>query len=117
MLIWLAALSLAPVMLAHHSLAAEYGSKLITLNGTITKFVWMNPHTRIYLDVTDASGAVANWECEGNAPGGLLSHGWSRESLQPGDHVTIEGFPAKEHSDICKTHAVTLADGRRLMMD
>jgi hypothetical protein len=45
-------------------------AKLITLNGTIARFVWMNPHTRIYLDVTDASGAVAKWECEGSAPGG-----------------------------------------------
>lgn len=117
MLICLAALLLAPVMLAHHSFAAEYGSKLITLNGTIAKFVWMNPHTRIYLDVTDASGAVAKWECEGSAPGGLLSHGWRKESLQPGDHVTVEGFLAREHPDICKAHAVILAGGRRLTMD
>ena len=104
-------------MLAHHSFAAEYGSKPITLNGTIVRFVWMNPHTRIYLDVTDAGGAVTKWECEGNAPGGLLSHGWSRESLRPGDHVTIEGFPAKDHSNICKARAVTLAGGGRLIMD
>jgi len=103
--------------LAHHSFAAEYGSNLITLTGTITKFVWMNPHTRIYLDVTEATGAVAKWECEGSAPGGLLSNGWSRESLKPGDHVTIEGFPAKVHSNICKVRAVGRADGRRLIMD
>jgi hypothetical protein len=106
----------APQTLAHHSFAAEYGSKPITLNGTIVKFVWMNPHTRIYLDVTDASGAVTRWECEGNAPGGLQSNGWSRESLKPGDHVTIEGYPAKDHPSICKARAVKLADGRRLIM-
>lgn len=117
LLLWLAAISFAPAMLAHHSFAAEYRSNLITLTGTITKFVWMNPHTRIYFDVTDTTGAVAKWECEGSAPGGLLSHGWTRESLQPGDHVTIEGFPAKEHVDICKARSVTLAGGRRLTMD
>jgi len=110
-------LILVAAMLAHHSFAAEYGSKPITLNGTIVRFVWMNPHTRIYLDVTDAGGAVTKWECEGNAPGGLLSHGWSRESLRPGDHVTIEGFPAKDHSNICKARAVTLAGGGRLILD
>jgi hypothetical protein len=104
-------------MLAHHSFAAEYGSTLITVNGTITAFVWMNPHTRIYFDVADPRGGVAKWECEGSAPGGLLSHGWTRESLKPGDRVTIEGFPAKEHLNICKTRAVKFADGRRLMMD
>jgi hypothetical protein len=119
LLISLAALILAsaPATLAHHSFAAEYGSKLIKLNGTITKFVWMNPHTRIYFDVTEASGAVAKWECEGSAPGGLLSNGWSKESLKPGDHVTIEGLLARDHPDICKARAVKLADGRRLIMD
>jgi hypothetical protein len=110
-------LARAPVLLAHHSFAAEYGSNLITLNGTITRFVWMNPHTRIYLDVTEARGAVVKWECKGSAPGGLVSSGWSKESLKPGDHVTIEGFLAKEHPNICKARAVKLANGRRLIMD
>jgi hypothetical protein len=115
----LAALMLAPApaMFAHHSFAAEYGSKPIALSGTITRFVWMNPHTRIYLDVSDASGLVARWECEGSAPGGLLSNGWNKESLKPGDHVTIEAFPAKDHPNICKARAVKLADGTRLIMN
>jgi hypothetical protein len=119
----LAALMLAPapLMLAHHSFAADYTSKPITLNGTITKFVWMNPHTRIYFDVPDTNGApnaaVTRWECEGSAPGGLLSHGWSRGALKPGDRVTIEGFPAKTRSNVCKARAVKLADGTRLIMD
>jgi hypothetical protein len=119
LLIALAALMLpaAPPILAHHSFAAEYGSNLITLNGTIVRFVWMNPHTRIYIDVTSANGVATRWECEGNAPGGLLSKGWSRESLKPGDPVTIEGFPAKDHSNTCKARAVKVAGGARLMMD
>src|ERR1019366_3356875 len=103
----LAALMLAPapLMLAHHSFAAEYGSNLITLNGTIIRFDWMNPHTRIYFDVTDASAAVTKWECEGNAPGGLLNNGWSKGSMKPGDHVTIEGFLAKDRPNVCKARA------------
>jgi hypothetical protein len=114
----LAALMLvpAPPILAHHSFAAEYGSKPVTLTGTITQFVWMNPHTRIYLDVTNASGAVTRWECEGSAPGGLLRNGWSKGSLKPGDRVSIEGFPAKDRSNVCKARAVKLANGRRLLM-
>ena len=114
----LVALMLAspPAALAHHSFAAEYSSKLITLDGTIIRFVWMNPHTRIYLDVKGASGAVTKWECEGSAPGGLLSNGWSQGSLKPGDHATIEGFPAKDRSHICKARVVTLPNGRRLIM-
>jgi hypothetical protein len=116
--ILLAALMLAPALpiFAHHSFAAEYGSKPITLTGTITGFVWMNPHTRIYLDVTNAGGAVTSWECEGSAPGGLLRNGWSKGSLKRGDRVTIEGFPAKDHSNVCKARAVRLANGRQLLM-
>jgi hypothetical protein len=110
-------ISLAALMLLHHSFAADYGSKPIALKGTITKFVWMNPHTRIYLDVPAAKGKPTEWECEGNAPGGLLSRGWSRDSLRSGDHVTIECFPAKDRSNVCKARAVQLADGRRLIMD
>jgi hypothetical protein len=119
LIVSLAALMLAPapLILAHHSFAAEYGSRLITLSGTITKFVWMNPHTRIYLDVTDARGVLTKWECEGGAPGGLVSNGWSKESLKPGDHVTIEGFPARDRSNICKVSLVKLYDGRRLTME
>jgi hypothetical protein len=108
---------MAVLMLVHHSFAADYGSKLITLNGTITRFVWTNPHTRIFLDATSAKGEAAKWECEGSAPGGLLSHGWSRDSLRPGDPVSIECFPAKDHSNVCKARAVKLADGRLLTMD
>jgi hypothetical protein len=96
-------------MFAHHSLAAEYDSSLITLNATIIRFVWMNPRTRIYIDVTNANGVATKWECEGNAPGDLLSNGWSRGSLKPGDHVTIAGSPARDHSNTCKARAVKLA--------
>jgi len=116
--IWVAALMLAPAppILAHHSFAAEYSSTPITLRGRIVRFDWTNPHTRIYLNVMDANGAVTKWECEGSAPGGLVSNGWDRTSLKPGDPVTIEGFPAKDHSNVCKARTVKLANGRRLIM-
>jgi hypothetical protein len=45
-----------------------------------------------------------------------LSSGWSKESLKPGDHVTIEGIPAKDHPSVCKARAVRLASGLRLFM-
>jgi hypothetical protein len=116
--ILLAALLLAPVLpvFAHHSFAAEYFSNLITLKGTITRFAWINPHTRVYVDVTGPHGTVTKWECEGSAPGGLLSNGWTRGSMKAGDHVVIEGYPAKDRSNVCKARAVTLANGRRLLM-
>ena len=106
----------APLILAHHSFAAEYHANLITLHGTIIKFAWINPHTRIYLDVKDANGLVTKWECEGSSPSGLTTNGWNKGSLKPGDHVTIEGFPGKDRPNICKARTVKLPDGRRLIM-
>lgn len=106
----------APLVFAHHSFAAEYQQKLITLHATITKFVWMNPHTRLYFDVTGPDGTVAHWEAEGSAPGGLMSNGWNKGTLKPGDRVTIEAWPAKDRENDCKVRSVILANGRRLVM-
>ena len=51
--------------IAHHSFDAEFDrSKPVTISGKVTKMEWMNPHVWVYLDVTDASGKVANWQCE-----------------------------------------------------
>jgi hypothetical protein len=103
-------------MLAHHSFTAEYGAKPITLHATISRFVWMNPHTWLYFDVTSANGSEVRWECEGSSPSGLVTNGWNRGSLKPGDRVTIQAFPAKYRPNACKARAVTLANGRRLIM-
>ena len=111
-----AGLLLASVpMLAHHSFAAEYDrGKPITLTGAVTKVEWMNPHARFYVDVKDDSGTVTNWEFELGSPNGLMRNGWTRNSLKPGDTVTIEGSLAKDGSKLVNASNVKLADGKRL---
>lgn len=106
----------ATPVLAHHSAAAEYESRLIILKGTVTRVDWMNPHVWIYLDVPDASGVVTKWACEGSSPNGLIHNGWRKGSLKPGDQVTIEAGPAKDQPHVCKVRAAILADGTRLLM-
>ncbi|HEX4276819.1 MAG TPA: DUF6152 family protein [Bryobacteraceae bacterium] len=118
---WIGALVLpmllaAGPLIAHHSAAAEYEAKLTTRHGTVTRVQWMNPHVWIYIDVKDAHGAVIHTKCEGSAPNGLIANGWSRESLKPGDQVTIEGYAAKGRPDGFKIRTATLPDGRRLVM-
>ena len=112
----LATLTVVPLLFGHHSAVAEYRAQMVTLHATITRFAWINPHTWLYFTVTDANGKVTNWEAEGSAPSGLMDNGWRKDSLQPGDKVTIECYPAKDKADLCKTRAVTLANGRRLWM-
>jgi hypothetical protein len=101
--------------LAHHSFAAEYDSnKPITLKGSVTKMEWQNPHARFYVDVTDEAGKVTNWELELGSPNGLMRRGWTRNSLKPGDTVTVEGYLAKDGSKLANASNVTLGDGRNI---
>src|ERR1700684_54851 len=84
-------------LFAHHSFAAEYDStKPVTLTGTVTKVEWQNPHARFYVDVKDAAGTVTNWEFELGSPNGLMRKGWTRNSLKPGDTITVDGYLAKD---------------------
>jgi hypothetical protein len=97
---------------AHHAFNAEYdASKSMRWAGTVTKVEWTNPHARFYVDVKDESGAVANWNFELGSPLQLRRQGWSRDSLKPGDQITVEGYPAKDGAKLASAKKVTLADG------
>ena len=102
--------------LAHHAFAAEYDAKKpIMLTGTVTKLEWANPHTWFYVDVKDDEGKVTNWGFEMGSPNVLLRAGWTRNSMKPGDVVTVEGSRARDGSNNGNVKAVTLAsNGQRL---
>ena len=89
-------LLLCTSLFAHHGTGASYdGSKEITLTGTVTQFVWRNPHAQLYFDVKDESGKVVSWSAELNSPGILAQEGWTRRMFNPGDVVTITVNPSK----------------------
>lgn len=114
--IWIAGLLVSAMpALAHHSFNAEYDAKQpLTLQGTVTKIDWMNPHIWIYIDAKDDSGNVTRWQCEGGPPNSLTRNGWTRNSLKPGDQITIEGFRAKDGTNTCDSRSVKLPDGRKV---
>ena len=106
-------LAAALPLVAHHSFAAEFDSaKPISLQGTVTRIDWMNPHIWIYLDTKDDSGAVTHWQCEGGPPNTLTRNGWTRDSLKTGDQVTVDGFRAKDGSNTCNSRSVKLPNGK-----
>jgi len=103
---------------AHHSAAVAYDlSKYITVQGVVTEVKWENPHTWIYLDVTDASGTVVKWGFEGAVPNQLFRRGVTPAVLNPGLHITIKGHPARDTSrPFGEVHEVVLEDGRSFVI-
>jgi len=100
---------------AHHSFAAEYDeNKLITISGVVTKFEWTNPHALLYVDGKDAEGKAGSWKFEMGSPGGLESRGWKKTDLKKGDQITLDGYAAKDGSNIANARTVRLPDGRKL---
>lgn len=100
---------------AHHSFAAFFDSaKLIKIHGKVTDFHFTNPHGTIGLEVTDDSGKVQKWRAETNAPVVLMRRGWSRDSVRPGDIITIEGWVARDGKPYLRLRAAFDANGKAI---
>ena len=106
---------------AHHGNSAYDEEHQIALTGTVTEFVWSNPHCQIYLDVKDDHGKVVNWAIESQSPGILRRNAWTKFSLKPGDQITVTLAPARNGAPVGfsgnKEGKVVFADGRMLKMD
>jgi hypothetical protein len=101
--------------LAHHSFAAEYDARQpVTLNGTITKVEWVNPHAWLHLDVKDGAGKVESWDVELAPPFGLERRGWKRETISVGAEVSIKAYRHKDGSHTANARLVKLSNGRKL---
>jgi hypothetical protein len=101
----------API-LAHHG-NAQYESKVLTLKGTVTAWMWTNPHVFLKVDVKDDKGNVANWAGELVAPSNIINFGFTKETFKPGDEVTIvTSDVAKNGASVARLSAVILANGQ-----
>ena len=105
----------AQTVIAHHSFSSEFdANKPIILKGVVTRLEWENPHTYFYMDVTEVDGKVVSWAMEMGSPNALTRQGWTRNSLKVGDHITVDGSPAKDGSALGNAASVVLESGKRV---
>jgi hypothetical protein len=105
-----------PVLRAHHGLAAFDTTHTVKMQGTVTEFQWINPHAYIFADLTDDKGKVANWKLEMGSLGMLTKFGgWTKDTVKPGDKVTVQGFRAKDGSAYMSLGKIVLPNGQSLL--
>jgi hypothetical protein len=102
-------------LLAHHGSASYKTDKVVVLKqATVTKFVWANPHAMLLFDVKDEKGNILHWAGEAGSPSAVRAFGWNKNSLQPGDVITVQLYPSKFESNVGRLEKIVLADGTTL---
>ena len=104
-------------LLAHHAFQAEFDDKKpVHLKGKVTKMEWINPHAWIHIDVAGEDGKVTSWMVECGSPNIMLRRGFTKESLEFGTELTVDGYQAKNGSNRANGSSVLFRDGRRLFV-
>jgi hypothetical protein len=110
-----AALLIAPsTILAHHGAATFDTTAEITIKGTVTEWVWSNPHSILRLEVKGEDGSVRKWAVATSNVADLSKRGWSRRTFSAGDEVTVVIQPARSGEPVGMIRNVLLPDGRKL---
>ena len=100
---------------AHHGNAAYDAKVTVNLKATITDFEFVNPHVQFFFDTKDDKGNVTHWSCESTNPAMLARAGWTKNTLKPGDEVTMVVHPNKDPSlTVVSFVKVILANGQEV---
>ena len=99
---------------AHHGAASFDNDKTLTLKGTVTEWLWLNPHCFLKIDVKDETGTLRNWNLELGNPTDSTTVGYRRTSFKPGDEVTVTVTPVKSGAPIGRLRTVILPNGQKL---
>ena len=115
--VFLATLGLAGLsvpLTAHHGAASFDTTRELTLKGSVTEWIWANPHCFLKFDAKDDTGTVRNWAVEVSNPTDMTRLGWARTSFKGGDEVTVTLQPVKSGAPIGRLRSVVLPNGQTL---
>jgi hypothetical protein len=109
-----AVLAFGVPLFAHHGAASFDTDKMITVTGTVTAYVWTNPHVLVKMDGKNEKGEVVPWVVEAWNPVTQASRGWTKNSFKPGDVVVAEVVPAKNDQPIAEFRGKITINGKQL---
>ena len=102
---------------AHHTFSAEFDiNKPLKLQGTLTKWEMINPHSWFHIDVKGPDGTVVPWLVEGGSPNQLIRLGVTKNTLAVGTEFIIEGYQSRDGTNKAVGRNFVFADGRNLFL-
>ena len=99
-------------LFAHHGAASFDSGKTVTVKGTVTEYVWSNPHVLVKVDAKDDGGNVAQWVLEAWNPVTQSSRGWTKNTFKPGDEVSMDIWPAKNNQPVGEIRGRIVINGK-----
>lgn len=82
--------------IAHHASAPFYDpEKSVEATGTVTRFVFRNPHSFLYVDAPGEDGETVHWEIEMGAAVSMARRGWTPDTIRAGDEIKAVGQPSR----------------------
>jgi hypothetical protein len=113
----LISLPVIPMSQAHHAFQGEFDvNRPVELRGEVVRIRWINPHSWLYMDVTNEDGSVTQWAVEMGTPNTLIRSGISRDSIPAGTEIVVQGYQARNNTPQANGQNVTLADGTKLFL-
>ena len=108
------ALIISGTSFAHHGTASYDTKTIVTVNGTMTEFRFVNPHVQLFFEVKNNKGEVEKWQAELTAPNKLSRAGWDKHTLKPGDPITASGYVSKNDPHTMWINKLIGPDGQAL---
>jgi hypothetical protein len=101
-------------MTGHHGGASFDNTKEVTVKGTVTEWLWANPHCFLKVEEKDASGTARVWNLEFGNPTDITLRGFRRNTFKVGEEITVTVTPVKSGAPVGRARVVTKADGTKL---